>query len=87
MAANAFEQNAADCDHVGRGEGADGKGDDGVEGSGGADVYEGEEDCDDEGDDDGVEGDVPAWCDLERMNLLACLGIKSAVGGKLTCER
>lgn len=64
LTADAFEQNAGDCDHVGGGEGADGKGHNGVEGGGGADVYEGEEDGDDEGDDDGVEGNVPTGCDL-----------------------
>ena len=81
LAADAFEEDAADCDDVGGGEGADGEGDYGVEGGGGADVYEGEENGDDEGDDDGVEGDVPARCDLEWISLLGCGERKGGVSG------
>jgi len=86
LTTDAFEQNAADCDHVGGGKGADGKGYDGVEGGGGADVYEGKEDGDDEGDDDGVQGNVPAGCDLELTGLLACIERKGGVRDRRTCE-
>jgi len=64
LAAEAFEEDAADGDHVGGQEGDEGEGDDGVKGDGGANVDEGEKDGHDEGDQDGVEGDVPAGGDV-----------------------
>ena len=73
--ANAFDEDAADCDAVGGDEGGDGEGDDCLEGDGGADVDEREEDGHDEGDDNGVEGDVPAWGYLkEGVRLVWMIG-------------
>lgn len=63
-AANAPEENAADADVVGGYQGGVCEGCDGVEGHVGAEVDEGQQDCGDEGDEDGIEGDIPVLRDL-----------------------
>jgi hypothetical protein len=73
----AFKQQTADGDAVGSEQGGKVERKDGVEGCCGADVDEGEEDTDEEGDDDGVEGDCGFGVDL--VCLLALL-VKRAEG-------
>lgn len=80
----AFDDDAADGDEVG-GEQADcGEREDGVESEGGANIDEGQENGDDKGNDDGVEGDVPRGRNLTRSVLESALGRVCTVG--LTCE-
>jgi len=61
---NTFPDHAADDDDVGSEDTETSKGDDDVEGDGGADVDQTQERGSYEGCDDGVDGDVPAWWNL-----------------------
>jgi len=65
ISANLAQRDAGDLDDVGAEDRADCKRDDGVEGDGAAQVDEGKKAGDDEGDADGVEGDVPARSDAK----------------------
>jgi hypothetical protein len=73
FASQAFEQETADGDAVGGEQGGEIEREDGVEGGGRADVDEGEQDADDEGDDDGVEGDCGFGVDLVGVLLALSL--------------
>jgi hypothetical protein len=73
FAFQAFEQETADGDAVGGEQGGEIEREDGVEGGGRADVDEGEEDANDEGDDDGVEGDCGFGVDLAVLSALSLL--------------
>lgn len=63
--AEALEADTANGGHVGEYEGSVGEGDDCVEGDVRAEIEGADEEGEEEGDHDGVEGDVPAWSDLD----------------------
>lgn len=65
--AEALETDAADGRHVGEDEGGVGKGNDGVEGDVGAEIQGRDEQGQKQGDEDGVERNVPARSDLGKM--------------------
>jgi len=64
LSAKTFDDDAGDGDDVGGEEGAGAERGHDVEGDGAADVDEGEEYGEDVGENDGIEGDVPAGADL-----------------------
>ena len=79
-------RHASDRDDVGAHERSGGEGKHGVEGDGGADVDEGDDHCEEAGEDDAVDGDVPSGVHLgepvaERKAIVTGEGKGLAGGG------